>query len=437
MKTLMRRPIAILLALGLTVTSAAPLIAQEDNNDNHFFANQSFEERWERTDRPVETGEADRTWMWGPDPNTDTLLEPYADSPDGVRQVQYFDKSRMEINDPTDDPGDVWQVTNGLLVVEMVEGRIQTGDDEFDTSPEPAEIPIAGDVDTIPGMTYAKINELDLRYVGGRDEGTLINEAVREDDVVVDNKYDEYGVTALHHVGLDGVDNTIASPFWGFMNEQGTIYQNGDYVYDDLFLDPFYATGYPITEAYWATVLVDDEPTDVLWQCFERRCLTYTPDNPENWEVESGNVGLHYELWRYGGQEHATQDIQVGLFVPNDHGQQGWEFGCQDSLVTVDTTIQQQVTPENEVRVALQKMFAYEHDEYSNFFAGKPMFVHTVGVSDGIANIWLTGDPELVGVCDDPRVVEQINATAMQFDEVNHVNIYLNGEEFDLESASE
>jgi hypothetical protein len=34
-------------------------------------------------------------------------------------------------------------------------------------------------------------------------------------------------------------------------------------------------------------------------QCFERRCLTYTPDNPEGWQVEFGNIGRHYYQWRY------------------------------------------------------------------------------------------------------------------------------------------
>ena len=36
-------------------------------------------------------------------------------------------------------------------------------------------------------------------------------------------------------------------------------------------------------------------------QCFERRCLTYTPANPAGWQVEAGNVGQHYYQWRYGG----------------------------------------------------------------------------------------------------------------------------------------
>jgi hypothetical protein len=428
-------PIAILLALGLTASVVMPGLAQ-DGDDTHF-ANQSFEDRWERTDRPVEEGAIDRTWMWGPGPHSDTLLEAYADSDDGVRQVQYFDKSRMELNDPTSDPGDLWQVTNGLLVVEMVEGRIQTGDNEFDWTPEPADIPIAGDLDVIPGITYATINELDLRLIGGREEGTLINETIRDDEIVADGQYDHYGVTAMHFVDVEGVDNTVASPFWGFMNDVGLIYHDGEYIADNLFLNPFYATGFPITEAYWSTVMLEGDPTDVLWQCFERRCLTYTPDNPDGWQVESGNVGLHYYMWRYGETGPATEDIHVGLVAIGDEGQQGWEFGCEDSLVTVDTAMHQQITPENNVRVALQKMFSYEHPELTNHFSGVPIFVHTVGVSEGVATVWLTGQSGITGICAEPRFEEQITATAMQFDEVNHVEIVLNGEPWEAGQADQ
>ena len=39
---------------------------------------------------------------------------------------------------------------------------------------------------------------------------------------------------------------------------------------------------------------------DVLVQAFERRIVTYTPDNPPGWQVEMGNVGQHYHGWRYG-----------------------------------------------------------------------------------------------------------------------------------------
>ncbi len=58
--------------------------------------------------------------------------------------------------------------------------------------------------------------------------------------------------------------------------------------------------GLPITEPYWARVMVNSEPRWVLVQAFERRVLTYTPSNAPNWQVEMGNVGRHYYAWRYG-----------------------------------------------------------------------------------------------------------------------------------------
>src|SRR5690606_12446497 len=105
-------------------------------------------------------------------------------------------------------------------------------------------------------------------------------------------------------------DHVIAEPFWEFMNSTESADRpvagsedapEGERpVGEPLFPDPFYATGYPITEAYWTEVTVAGKTMDVLIQCFQRRCLTYTPDNSEGWQVEAGNVGWHYYQWRYG-----------------------------------------------------------------------------------------------------------------------------------------
>jgi hypothetical protein len=105
-------------------------------------------------------------------------------------------------------------------------------------------------------------------------------------------------VKAVHKVAA--TKHTVAQPFWELMTSTGLVYQDGHYVSAALFENPFYATGYPITEAYWTQVLLAGQPTDVLVQCFERRCLTYTPGNPDGWKVEAGNVGQHYYIWRYG-----------------------------------------------------------------------------------------------------------------------------------------
>src|SRR4029079_11270065 len=94
-------------------------------------------------------------------------------------------------------------------------------------------------------------------------------------------------------------NHRIADPFWDFMNAQGTVYKDGQFVNENLFANSYYATGFPITDPYWARVKVGGTEKDVLVQAFERRVLTYTPDNAPEWRVEAGNVGQHYYKWRY------------------------------------------------------------------------------------------------------------------------------------------
>lgn len=107
----------------------------------------------------------------------------------------------------------------------------------------------------------------------------------------------EYSVTFAEYV--DETGKWIASPFWDFMNSSGLVHIDNAITTVALFPTPYYATGYPITDAYWATIKVANTEKNVLIQCFERRCLTFTPDNPEGWQVEAGNVGRHYHAWRY------------------------------------------------------------------------------------------------------------------------------------------
>ena len=66
-----------------------------------------------------------------------------------------------------------------------------------------------------------------------------------------------------------------------------------------LFEKPLYATGRPITEAYWGQVNMAGELRDVLIPWFERRCLTDTQEKDDGFVVEAGNVSQHYYSWRY------------------------------------------------------------------------------------------------------------------------------------------
>ncbi|HUH08352.1 MAG TPA: hypothetical protein VML96_11200, partial [Egibacteraceae bacterium] len=71
--------VAMLVAmLGLGTVAAY----HEDDVTIHDWADDRFEDRWARTDLPVATGAAVRTWIWGTSPLTEGMMEPYVESPD-------------------------------------------------------------------------------------------------------------------------------------------------------------------------------------------------------------------------------------------------------------------------------------------------------------------------------------------------------------------
>lgn len=309
-----RRIAALASTLLIALVTFAPAAAQP--GQSHPPGNEAFERTWARTDYPVQELQAQRTWMWGPSAFTTTMNEPYAESMTGVRTVQYFDKSRMEINNPNADPNALWYVTNGLLVNELMTGQMQVGDDQFETK-SPAEVNIAGDPGFDETPTYATYGELmdDAPYA----EGALINQTLARDGTIgQDTDLDEFDVTAGPLV--PNTNHRVASVFWEFLNSSGIVWENNQFVNDLLFENAFYASGYPKTEAYWAYISVDGTPKWVLTQAFERRVLTYTPDNNAGWQVEAGNVGQHYYIWRYTDPGYPTGDYYVQLNSLGDSG---------------------------------------------------------------------------------------------------------------------
>ena len=250
---------------------------------------------WRAADEPVASGVVGRSWLWGAAPLT-SAYEPYDETQYGTRFVLYYDKSRMEVTDPLAARDNGWYVTNGLLVAEMISGRLQVGDNRF-VQRQPAAINVAGDPNDTRGPTYASF--AGARAAPAIGEGAPVVATISRDGTLgVDESFAGYGVTGSALVGETG--HRIASVFWDYLNSEGPLVADGGLATGPLFAPWFYATGYPLTEAYWAKVVVAGVEQNVLIQCFERRCLTYTPDNPAGWQVEMGNVGRHYYAWRYG-----------------------------------------------------------------------------------------------------------------------------------------
>jgi hypothetical protein len=260
------------------------------------FAADPFQRTWMRTDGPVASGAVSRTWMWGEEAFSAGVYEDYADSPNGRRLVQYHDKSRMEITNPGAVDDGLWYVTNGLIAKEMITGEMQVGHAEF-VQRAPALVNVAGDPNDTEGPTYAAFR-LHVGQGWGERQGPILRRIHRDgtNEWVPDLAKYNVGSAAF----ADDTGHWIAEPFWEFMTSSGLVHENGQNVHAPLFQNAFYATGLPITDAQWARVKVGGTVKDVLVQCFERRCLTYTPDNPPGWQVEAGNVGQHYFRWRYG-----------------------------------------------------------------------------------------------------------------------------------------
>jgi hypothetical protein len=231
------------------------------------FAVPAFQTQWV-------AGEAITTNFWGPPTTSDGKTEYYKDAPSGQRTVQYFDKGRMEWTDP---PG---RVTNGLLPVEMIRGRVQFGDNTF-VSKAPPNIPIAGDPSNA-GPTYATL--------GGRASGILAPAAQQAGapvTTVMSATGDISQGSATTGVTMAGYDtqtqHNVASVFLNYRNRVGLA-----------------TIGLAISEPFRANFVVSGLPkNDVVVQVFERRMLTYTAANTPAFQVEMGNVGQHYYQWRY------------------------------------------------------------------------------------------------------------------------------------------
>ncbi|MEI7554676.1 hypothetical protein [Candidatus Chlorohelix sp.] len=289
------------MSMLLVLTLFAPSFVHAEPS----FTSDLFKTKWQRADKPISDGTANpsRSWLWGPDSFSPVAgnTEPYTESPGGTRQVLYFDKARMEINNPANP-----LVTNGLLVRELISGKQAAGDTTSITRRAADDISVAGDPANNNGPTYAsfaKIASLNNDNPSTDKTGQPVADTIDKAGNVGSNT--ELGKKAKYAYFDNALKHNIPDVFLTFMNQRGNVYVNGQLVNDQPILGEntlapwLEAAGLPITDAYWGKVTLAGQEKDVLIQAFERRVLTFTPDNPPAFQVEMGNVGRHYYNWRY------------------------------------------------------------------------------------------------------------------------------------------
>ncbi|GIV96356.1 MAG: hypothetical protein KatS3mg057_1013 [Herpetosiphonaceae bacterium] len=177
--------------------------------------------------------------------------------------------------------------------------------------------------------------------------------------------------------------------------------------------------GYPITEPFIATNSSGDT---VLTQWFERARFEWHPNNPDQFKVLLGRLGA--ELLAMRGNPPVFENVTVYLIAEG----QG-NLGCGDAVVPVERQVEPTVAP---LTAAFRELLSLGGPEVGpsglyNALYRSDLHVESVEIVNGTATIRLAGNFQLGGVCDSPRVEAQLTQTALQFDTVDAVEIYING----------
>jgi spore germination protein GerM len=126
-----------------------------------------------------------------------------------------------------------------------------------------------------------------------------------------------------------------------------------------------------------------------------------------------------------------TREVKVYLVALGDAGKLGKKIGCDDSLVPVTRSVKATGAP---LTAALQELLnlpsEYPGDSrLNNFWLGEKLRLKSVAISkNGTATIYIIGEgPFVAGICDEPRIISQIEETAKQFATVKRVKVFING----------
>ncbi|HEY0003204.1 MAG TPA: GerMN domain-containing protein, partial [Pyrinomonadaceae bacterium] len=131
-----------------------------------------------------------------------------------------------------------------------------------------------------------------------------------------------------------------------------------------------------------------------------------------------------------GTNQGGVNEVKVYLVALDDKGRMGRKIGCDDSLVPVTRRIKATAAP---LRAALEELLSIPQDyaenpQLHNFWRGRNLRLKSVSIRARVATIHISGEgPFVAGVCDEPRITGQIEATARQFPSVKRVRVFVNG----------
>ncbi len=127
-----------------------------------------------------------------------------------------------------------------------------------------------------------------------------------------------------------------------------------------------------------------------------------------------------------------NQQVKVFYVAPNDNGLSGKKIGCGDSIVPLTREISKTSAP---LTKAIELLLSDKRQNIgesglTNSLYKSNLLINRISISNGLAQIYLSGTLLVGGTCDDPRIIAQIKETALQFSGVNQVKFYVNGREY-------
>ncbi|MEZ4869175.1 MAG: LysM peptidoglycan-binding domain-containing protein [Caldilineaceae bacterium] len=130
------------------------------------------------------------------------------------------------------------------------------------------------------------------------------------------------------------------------------------------------------------------------------------------------------------GNENLFTHTNIYLVALEDDGRSGMEIGCGDSIVPVEVEIEPTIAP---LTAALEKLFSINQRFYGesglyNALYQSNLAIERIDIENGVASIYLTGNLQIGGVCDEPRLRAQLEETALQYYTIDEVRIFVNGE---------
>lgn len=143
--------------------------------------------------------------------------------------------------------------------------------------------------------------------------------------------------------------------------------------------------------------------------------------------IQYGEGSDLLEMLRSNIPPDASTNVKVYLVAVGDNGKRGKKIGCEDSLVPVTRKVAETSAP---LKAAIEELLSIPAEStdtpgLQNFWKGRNLKLQSVSIQQQTATIRISGEVFVAGICDEPRIIGQIEETARQFSTVKRVKVFI------------